>query len=168
MSDIKTRDIVKGTIKAIDKAAIAGERVKAAYVRARDKAAHGAHSAEDSPNEYADDRFSGSMEAAAYKAVRQCDRQGRKAVKTTKDNISIARERMKRRKAGQPKRAAQKRQNRRLAVLPPRPKLPRLLALPIPANRPSEPAVQSLRLSKPQTRAEKESSKLPDAPAMRW
>ena len=103
MSDIKTRDIVKGTIKAIDKAAIAGERVKAAYVRARDKAAHGAHSAEDSPNEYADDRFSGSMEAAAYKAVRQCDRQGRKAVKTTKDNISIARERMKRRKAGQPK-----------------------------------------------------------------
>ena len=38
MSDIKTRDIVKGTIKAIDKAAIAGERVKAAYVRARDKA----------------------------------------------------------------------------------------------------------------------------------
>ena len=108
MSDIKTRDIVIGTIKAIDKAAIAGERVKAAYVRARDKAAHGAHSAEDSPNEYADDRFSGSMEAAAYKAVRQCDRQGRKAVKTTKDNISIARERMKRRKAGQPKRAAQK------------------------------------------------------------
>ncbi len=57
MSDIKTRDIVKGTIKAIDKAAIAGERVKAAYVRTRDKAAHGAHSAEDSPNEYADDRF---------------------------------------------------------------------------------------------------------------
>ncbi len=76
MSDIKTRDIVKGTIKAIDKAAIAGERVKAAYVRARDKAAHGAHSAEDSPNEYADDRFSGSMEAAAYKAVRQCDEAG--------------------------------------------------------------------------------------------
>ena len=108
MSDIKTRDIVKGTIKAIDKAAIAGERVKAAYVRTRDKAAHGAHSAEDSPNEYADDRFSGSMEAAAYEAVSQCDRQGRKAVKTTKDNISIARERMERRKAGQPKRAAQK------------------------------------------------------------
>lgn len=108
MSDIKTRDIVKGTIKAIDKAAIAGERVKAAYVRTRDKAAHGAHSAEDSPNEYADDRFSGSMEAAAYEAVSQCDRQGCKAVKTTKDNISIARERMERRKAGQPKRAAQK------------------------------------------------------------
>ena len=169
MSDIKTRDIVKGTIKAIDKAAIAGERVKAAYVRTRDKAAHGAHSAEDSPNEYADDRFSGSMEAAAYEAVSQCDRQGRKAVKTTKDNISIARERMERHKAGQPKRAAQKKQNRKLAaVLPLRPKPSRLLALPIPANRPSEPAVRSLRLSKPQTRAEKESSKLPDAPAMRW
>ena len=108
------------------------------------------------------------MEAAAYEAVSQCDRQGRKAVKTTKDNISIARERMERHKAASRK-ERRKKQNRKLAaVLPLRPKPSRLLALPIPANRPSEPAVRSPRLSKPQTRAEKESSKLPDAPAMRW
>ena len=32
MPDIKTRDTVKGTIKTLDKAAVAGERMKEAYV----------------------------------------------------------------------------------------------------------------------------------------
>lgn len=33
MADIKTRDAVKGTIKTIDKAAVASERMKTAYDR---------------------------------------------------------------------------------------------------------------------------------------
>lgn len=32
MTDIKTRDAVKGTIKTIDKAAVAGQRMKQAYM----------------------------------------------------------------------------------------------------------------------------------------
>ena len=32
MADIKTRDIIKGTIKTIDKAAVASERMKQAYI----------------------------------------------------------------------------------------------------------------------------------------
>ena len=32
MADIKTRDVVKGTIKKIDKAAIAADRMRSAYV----------------------------------------------------------------------------------------------------------------------------------------
>lgn len=35
MADIKTRDAVKGTIKTIDKAAIATERMKSAYTMPR-------------------------------------------------------------------------------------------------------------------------------------
>lgn len=35
MPDIKTRDTVKGTIKTLDKAAVAGERMKEAYVRTK-------------------------------------------------------------------------------------------------------------------------------------
>ena len=35
MPDIKTRDTVKGTIKTLDKAVVAGERMKEAYVRTR-------------------------------------------------------------------------------------------------------------------------------------
>ncbi len=38
MPDIKTRDTVKGTIKTLDKAAVAGERMKEAYVRTKEKA----------------------------------------------------------------------------------------------------------------------------------
>lgn len=37
MADIKTRDAVKGTIKTIDKAVIASERMKSAYVGIKEK-----------------------------------------------------------------------------------------------------------------------------------
>ena len=40
MPDIKTRDVVKGTVKVIDKSAVAAERMKDAYVRTKDKAEH--------------------------------------------------------------------------------------------------------------------------------
>lgn len=59
MPDIKTRDTVKGTIKTLDKAAVAGERMKEVYVRTKEKAGHGVFSSESSPEEYAADRFSG-------------------------------------------------------------------------------------------------------------
>lgn len=108
MPEIKTRDVVKGTVKTLDKAAIAGERMKQAYVRTKDKAEQGIYSAESAPEEYAADRVSGGTEAAAYEAAHQLDKYGRKAVKTTKDNISTVREQMEQRKANQPKRQAQK------------------------------------------------------------
>lgn len=41
MPNIKTRDVVKGTVKVIDKSAVAAERMKDAYVRTKDKAEHG-------------------------------------------------------------------------------------------------------------------------------
>lgn len=108
MPEIKTRDVVKGTVKTLDKAAVAGERMKQAYVRTKDKAEQGMYSAESAPEEYAADRVSGGAEAAAYEAAHQFDKHGRKAVKTTKDNISTVREQMEQRKANQPKRQAQK------------------------------------------------------------
>ena len=40
MPDIKTRDVVKGTVKVIDKSAVAAERMKNAYIRTKDKAEH--------------------------------------------------------------------------------------------------------------------------------
>ena len=108
MPEIKTRDVVKGTVKTLDKAVVAGERMKQAYVRTKDKAEQGMYSAESAPEEYAADRVSGGAEAAAYEAAHQFDKHGRKAVKTTKDNISTVREQMEQRKANQPKRQAQK------------------------------------------------------------
>ncbi|MCB5393723.1 hypothetical protein LIP62_05825 [Longicatena caecimuris] len=49
MPEIKTREITKGTVKAIDKSAIAAERMKSAYIRTKEKADHSLYSAEGSP-----------------------------------------------------------------------------------------------------------------------
>jgi len=57
MADIKTRDAVKGTIKTIDKAAIASERMKAAYAKTKDKAEQGYYVDESSATEYASDKI---------------------------------------------------------------------------------------------------------------
>ena len=99
MPDIKTRDTVKGTIKTLDKAGVAGERMKEAYVRTREKAGHGVYSAESSPEEYAADRFSGGTETVTYEAAHQFDKQGRKGVQATRENISKAKEHFEQRKA---------------------------------------------------------------------
>lgn len=58
MADIKTRDAVKGTIKTIDKAAIASERMKSAYVGIKEKTEQGYYADENSATEYAADRIS--------------------------------------------------------------------------------------------------------------
>ena len=52
MADIKTRDAVKGTIKTIDKAAVASERMKSAYSKIKDKAEQGCYADENSATEY--------------------------------------------------------------------------------------------------------------------
>lgn len=106
---IKTRVVQKG-IKAIDKAAVASERMKEAYIRTKDKAEHGMYAEEGSPGEYASDRVSSSVDSVAHEAVYQFDKQGRKGVKTTKENISKIKENLQKRKATaeQPKKQAEK------------------------------------------------------------
>ena len=106
MPNIKTRDIVKKTVKVIDKSAVAAERMKDAYVRTKDKAEHGVFAAESSPEEYAADRTLTGTETAAHEAVRALDKVGRKGVKTTKENISKAKDYFQRRKIDLPKKQA--------------------------------------------------------------
>lgn len=103
MPDIKTRDAVNGTVKVIGKSAVAAERMKDAYVRTKDKAEHGIFAAESSPEEYAADRTLTGTETAAHEAVHGLDKAGRKGVKTTKENISKAKDYFQRRKTDLPK-----------------------------------------------------------------
>ena len=107
MPDIKTRDVVKGTVKVIDKSAVAAERMKDAYVRTKDKAEHSVFAAESSPEEYAADRTLTGTETAAHEAVHGLDKASRKGVKTTKENISKAKDYFQRRKTNLPKKQAQ-------------------------------------------------------------
>lgn len=108
MPEIKTREIAKGTVKAIDKSAVAAERMKSAYIRTKDKAEHGVYSAEGSPDEYAADRVSGGTETAAHKTAHQLDKFGSKGVKTTKENLSKSKNYFEKRAINQPKKQAQR------------------------------------------------------------
>ena len=103
MPDIKIRDVVKGTVKAIDKSAVAAERMKDAYIRTKDKAEHGVFAAESSLEEYAADRTLTGVETAAHEAAYGVDKANRKGVKVTKQNISKAKEHFQLRKADLPK-----------------------------------------------------------------
>ena len=107
MPDIKTRDAVKKTVKVIDKSAVAAERMKDAYVRTKDKAEHSVFAAESSPEEYAADRTLTGTETAAHEAVHGLDKAGRKGVKTTKENISKAKDYFQQRRTDLPKKQAQ-------------------------------------------------------------
>ena len=107
---IKTRNIAEKGIKAIDKAAVASERMKEAYIRTRDNADHSLYAAESSPGEYASDRLSSGVDSVTHEAIHQFDKQGRKGVQTTRENISRVKEKIQKRKAAaeQPKKQAEK------------------------------------------------------------
>lgn len=80
MADIKTRDAVTGTIKAIDKSAVAIERMKDAFIRTKDEAQRGASSAEDTPEKYAANQVTGHVETTAAHTAREFNKNGQTAV----------------------------------------------------------------------------------------
>jgi len=80
MPDIKTRDVVSGTIKAVDRGALAGQRMKNAYVQAKDKAEHSVYSSDGSGEEYASDRLEESAETIAREVAHQMDMVGHKVL----------------------------------------------------------------------------------------
>ena len=94
MADIKTRDAVKGTIKTIDKAAIASERMKSAYAKTKDKAEQGYYAEESSATEYASDKMSYAADRIKDEGIHQFNKQGQKGVQTTKENIVKAKDKI--------------------------------------------------------------------------
>lgn len=94
MAKIKTIDAVKGTIKTIDKAAVASERMKSAYTKTKDKAEQSCYAEENSATEYAADKVSHTAERVTAEGVYQFDKQGQKSVRTTKENIVRRRTRL--------------------------------------------------------------------------
>ena len=90
MADIKTRDTSKGTIKTLDKAAIATQRMKQAYIQTKDKAEHSTHASENSPEEYASDRMESATDRAMHKTIEQADKVGRWGVRETRENYQNA------------------------------------------------------------------------------
>ena len=89
MADIKTRDAVKGTIKTLDKAAVASERMKSAYAKTKDKAEQGYYADESSATEYAADRVSCASERVTEEGVHQFNKQGQKSIQTTRQRTRL-------------------------------------------------------------------------------
>ena len=115
MPDIKTRDIAKGTIKTIDKSAVAAERMKSAFIQTKEKAEHSVDVPESSAEEYASNRLESGIDRVSHEAVHQFDKQGRKGVQATKQNIVKAKDGIQKFKE---KRAAQSLQKQAQAAAP--------------------------------------------------
>ena len=92
MPDVKTRDVVKGTIKTLDRSAVLGERMKEAYVRTKEKGENAVNSTDSSVDEYAADQLTGGVDTASHEAVYQIDRQGQKIIRTSRDVASKAKD----------------------------------------------------------------------------
>ena len=118
MADIKTRDTVKGTIKTLDKAAIAGQKMKQAYIATKDKAEHSVNTNENTAEEYAADKTEAGIDEIAHKGAYSFDKAGRKGVQETKQNIQSAKEGIQRFKQQRAEKAmnAQKTQGRPTTV----------------------------------------------------
>ena len=118
MADIKTRDTVKGTIKTLDKAAVAGQKMKQAYIATKDKAEHSVNTNENTAEEYAADKTEAGIDEIAHKGAYAFDKAGRKGDQETKQNIQSAKEGIQRFKQQRAEKAmnAQKTQGRPTTV----------------------------------------------------
>ena len=115
MADIKTRDAVKGTIKTLDKAAVAGERMKSAYAKTKDKVEQGYYAEENSPTEYAADKVSHASGRIKDEGIHQFNKQGQKNAQITRENIGKAKDKIADFKAMRAKKAAEQKTMRNKA-----------------------------------------------------
>lgn len=90
MPEIKTRDIVREPIKVVDQTAAASRHMKEALVKAKEKARENSPAKEESPEEYASDKITGSAETVFYSGMhlaQEAARGRKKAAATRSDRV---------------------------------------------------------------------------------
>ena len=102
MADIKTKDNAKGTIRTIDKAAVATQRMKQAYIATKEKAERSVNANSSSAEEYASDKLESGIDEVVHDGAYAFDKVGRKGFETTKENIRTAKDGIQRFKQQQP------------------------------------------------------------------
>ena len=88
MPEIKTKDVLQGTIKTVDRTAMAGQRMKEAYIQTKHKAEHSVYSSESNTEEYAADQLTDAASAVAHEAVHQVDAQGQKIIQGARQKFA--------------------------------------------------------------------------------
>ena len=86
--DIKTKDVLQNTIKTVDRTALAGQRMKDAYIQTKHKAEHSVYSSESNTEEYAADQMMDAASTVAHEAVHQVDVQGQKITQGARQKFS--------------------------------------------------------------------------------
>lgn len=94
MSKIKTREIVKGTIKTLDKSAIVTQKTKDNIVNVKQKSETAIQSNEQNANEYAVNKISNSSRIIVDNSGK-IKQKGNQSVKTTRDNYRKAKTKIK-------------------------------------------------------------------------
>ena len=92
MADIKTKDKKKGTIKAIDKASVATQRMKQTYIVSKEKVENAVKTDSNSPEEYADGKIEKGIDEITHDGAYLFDKEGRKGLKDTKENYDKAKD----------------------------------------------------------------------------
>lgn len=94
MADLKTRRAVKGTVKTIDRAAVAAERLKSAAVRTKDAAERNATPAETSSQEYGTQKLERTAQGTVSELGFQFRKRGRRGFSDARRNADKARAQM--------------------------------------------------------------------------
>ena len=94
MADLKTRRAVKGTVKTIDRAAVAAERLKSAAVRTKDAAERSATPAETSSQEYGAQQLERTAQGTDSELGVQFRKRGRRGFSDARRNADKARAQM--------------------------------------------------------------------------
>ena len=94
MPEIKTRETVKD-IKILDKASVAGERMKQAFIRSKDTAQNLMDDGQVSPSEYAEDKIKYAAEDVAYDTGHAIRKPTKRSIKA-EASVSTAAKRLER------------------------------------------------------------------------
>ena len=94
MADLKTRKAVKGTVKTIDRAAVAAERLKSAAVRTKDAAERSATPAETSSQEYGAQQLERTAQGTVSELGFQFRKRGRRGFSDARRNADKAKTQM--------------------------------------------------------------------------
>lgn len=92
MGKIKTKEAIKGTIKQLDRAAIASDRMKRAYIQTKEKAETSVNPSEANPEEYASERIEGGVQNISHEVAHQAGKIGRDSVHHVKQDYTKAKE----------------------------------------------------------------------------
>lgn len=92
MAKIKTKEAIKGTIKQLDRAAIASDRMKRAFIQTKEKAETSTNAPEESVEEYATTRIEGGVQTITHEATHQAGKVGRNGISNARDDIKEAKQ----------------------------------------------------------------------------